>query len=70
MSGESPMDGTEASITLIVRVRLGPAGQISGIVERVKTGEKRSFRGTGRIGGLIVQMLRRESRPLARRNET
>ena len=68
MDSEWPMDTTEASITLIVRVRLGPAGQVSGIVERVKTGEKRSFRGTGRIGGLIAEMVRRETRPLGRRN--
>ncbi len=70
MDNERPIDTTEAAITLIVRVRLGPAGRVSGIVERVKTGEKRSFRGTGRIGGLIAEMVRGETHRFARRNRS
>ena len=56
------METTQASITFVVRVRPGGRDRVSGIVERVKTGEKRRFHGAEAIGPLIAGMLRQETR--------
>ena len=47
-------------MTFIVRVRPGEPGQVSGIVERLKTGEKHRFHGVEAIGPLIAEMVRQE----------
>ncbi|MBI2204316.1 MAG: hypothetical protein HYU41_10755 [Candidatus Rokubacteria bacterium] len=39
------------------------AGRLSGVVERVRTGEKGRFHGIEELGPLIVQMLESETEP-------
>ena len=62
-------------MTFIVRVRPGEPGQVSGIVERLKTGEKHRFHGVEAIGPLIAEMVRPdtpsspEPNPSSRRDE-
>ena len=54
------MEKTQPSITFVVRARVGDRGHVSGIVERVKTGEKHRFHGAEAIGPLIAEMVRQE----------
>ena len=56
------METTQASITFVVRVRPGERGRVSGIVERVKTGEKHRFHGAEAVGLLIAEMVLHETR--------
>jgi len=69
------METPQASMTFIVRVRPGEPGQVSGIVERLKTGEKHRFHGVEAIGPLIAEMVRPdtpsspEPNPSSRRDE-
>ena len=56
------METAQASITFIVRVRFGERNRVSGIVERVKTGEKHRFDEAEAIGLLIADMVRHEAR--------
>ncbi len=44
------------SMTFVVRVTEAAAGNLTGIVHRVKTGEKHRFRGSDTIGALIALM--------------
>jgi hypothetical protein len=44
-------------VTFIVRATRDHGGRLRGIVERVKTGEKRRFTRAAGIGGLIERML-------------
>jgi hypothetical protein len=44
-------------VTLVVRVSVAD-GELRGVVERVKTGEKERFVGTEALGGLIERMAR------------
>ena len=44
-------------MTFIVRVSVDGAGGVSGIVERVQTGQKKRFEGIEAIGPLIARML-------------
>jgi hypothetical protein len=43
--------------TLIVRVRQDDAGQMSGVVERVRTGEKVQFHGLETVGRAVSSLL-------------
>ena len=43
--------------TLIVRIRQDDAGQLSGVVERVRTGEKVRFHGLGAVSRTVASML-------------
>jgi len=69
------MEKTQPSITFVVRARVGDRGHVSGIVERVKTGEKHRFHGVEAIGPLIAEMVRPdtpsspEPNPSSRRDE-
>jgi hypothetical protein len=47
-------------VTFVLRVARDEAGRLTGIVERVRTGEKQRFEGLGAIAPLIAQMLRSE----------
>jgi hypothetical protein len=49
--------------TFVVRVVRDDAGQLAGIVERVRTGEKVRFETTDRIGPLIARMVAGERPP-------
>lgn len=44
-------------ISFIVRATVDSAGRVSGIVERVRTGEKQRFQDVEAIGPLIARML-------------
>ena len=44
-------------VTFIVRLFPDDDARVTGIVERVRTGEKERFYGVGAIGPLIAQML-------------
>jgi hypothetical protein len=70
-NGNWLMETTQASITFIVRVRPGEPGQVSGIVERVRTGEKHRFHRAEAIGPLIAEMVRQDtpSNPSSRLDE-
>jgi hypothetical protein len=46
-----------APATFIVRVRRDGAGRLTGVVERVATGEKRRFQGAEGLAGVIQGML-------------
>jgi len=51
-------------MAFVVRVDPGEEDRVSGIVERVKTGEKHRFHGAEAIGPLIAEMVRHETREL------
>ncbi len=44
-------------MTFIVRLAADEAGRVTGIVERVRTGEKERFEGLGAIAALLARML-------------
>jgi hypothetical protein len=44
-------------MTFIVRVSVDEAGGVTGILERVQTGQKKRFQGLEAIGPLIAQMI-------------
>src|SRR5262245_4487545 len=44
-------------VTLVIRVSVSD-GELRGIIERVKTGEKERFVGTEALGGLVERMAR------------
>ena len=43
--------------TLVVRIWRDDAGRVSGVVERVKTGEKAGFRGIENLGATAESLL-------------
>lgn len=49
--------------TFIVRIVLNEAGKLSGVVERVKTGEKQRFEHLDALSRLIACMLDKERNP-------
>jgi hypothetical protein len=55
------MDAEPEVITFIVRLAVARGGRVAGIVERVRSGEKRRFREIEAIGPLIAAMLRGEA---------
>jgi hypothetical protein len=61
--GEHPRVGTRrrrVDRSFIVRVSRDDAGQLSGTVERVKTGEKHRFQDPETVGRLIARMVAAE----------
>ncbi len=44
-------------MTFIVRLSLDEAGQVTGVVERMRTGEKKRFEGVAAIATLIARMV-------------
>lgn len=52
------METARASITFMVRVHFDTGERVTGIVERVRTGEKRRFHDAEAIGLLIAGMVR------------
>jgi hypothetical protein len=51
------MDGTEPVVSFIVRASLDAGDGLSGVVERVRTGEKRRFTGAEAMADAIVRMM-------------
>jgi hypothetical protein len=50
-------DPARAVVTFIVRTSRDPGGRLSGVVERVRTGEKERFTGSDGLGRLIERMV-------------
>jgi hypothetical protein len=50
--------GAEPEVVTIVRLVVEGSGRVAGIVERVRSGEKRRFRDIEAIGPVIAAMLR------------
>ena len=55
------MEPTHYSLTFIVRLTRGDDGALDGVVERVRTGEKRRFHGAGVLAEVIATMAARET---------
>ena len=47
-------------VVFIVRLARDPTGRVTGIVERVRTGEKERVAAMEEIGGVLTAMLERE----------
>ena len=62
MSFRSGGDGKRSSF--VVRVVENARGEVSGVIERVATGAKVSFRDLEAVGQMIREMLRDEPAPL------
>ena len=55
------MDGPEAHrAVFIVRLDQAPTGRVTGVVERVRTGEKERFAAVQEVGPILAEMLARE----------
>lgn len=50
-------------MTFIVRLARDEAGRVTGIVERVRTGQKERFEGLGAIAPLLARMFHSEPHP-------
>src|SRR5262245_54765554 len=56
MSAGRSLRGPRRS-SFVVRIDRDDEGKISGVIERVRTGEKETFRGLEAIGGVIARMV-------------
>jgi hypothetical protein len=56
------MEAPRQPQTFIVRLTLGDGGALSGVVERVRTGEKQRFHDLAALPELIAGMADRETR--------
>jgi hypothetical protein len=61
----TPEEAMATSITFVVRAARDPNGRLSGVIERVRTGEKRRFEDPDAIGRLIERMVDDNSGRLA-----
>ena len=52
-----PAEHPGEPITLILRIRQDDAGQLSGVVERVRTGEKVRFHGLENLSRTVASLL-------------
>jgi hypothetical protein len=52
-----PLEDLGEYTTLIVRIRQDDAGRLSGVLERVRTGEKVRFHGLETLGRAIASLL-------------
>jgi len=43
--------------SFIVRIDRADAGEVSGVIERVRTGTKEAFHGVDQIGAVLVRMM-------------
>jgi len=55
------MEAPRQPLTFIVRLTLGDGGALSGVVERVRTGQKERFHGVVALAELIAAMAERET---------
>jgi hypothetical protein len=56
------MEAPRQPLTFIVRLSLGAGGVLSGVVERVRTGEKQRFDNVAALAELIAGMAEREAK--------
>ena len=57
-------------LTFIVRLTHGDGGTLSGVVERVRTGEKQRFQSVAALAEVIALMAERETTTRPRREPT
>lgn len=62
------MEAPSQPLTFIVRLTRGDGGVLSGVVERVRSGEKQRFHGAVALAELITAMAERET-AMKRRQE-
>ena len=55
------MEPPHYALTFIVRLTLGDDGELSGVVERVRSREKQRFRGLAALAEVIAEMAERET---------
>ena len=55
------MEPPRQPLTFIVRITLGDGGVLSGVIERVRSGEKQRFHGAAALAELIAAMTERET---------
>jgi hypothetical protein len=56
-----PMNENQQAATFIVRLMRDPAGEVSGVVERVRTGVKHKFEGRDALCQLIQILIASEN---------
>jgi len=56
------MDAPRQRLTFIVRLTMEDGGVLSGVVERVRSGEKQRFQSLAALAGVIAGMAERETR--------
>ena len=64
------MEAPRPPLTFIVRLTPGDGGVLSGVVERVRSGEKRRFDGVAALAEVITGMTERETRTLRQKDPT
>jgi hypothetical protein len=57
----SPMEAPRQPLTFIVRLTAGDGGALSGVVERVRSGEKQRFQSGAALAEVIAEMVERET---------
>jgi len=57
----TPMDAPHYQLTFIVRLTHADGGVLSGVVERVRSGEKQRFDSVGRLAQVVAEMAERET---------
>jgi hypothetical protein len=57
------MEPTHRLLTFIVRLTRADGGLLDGVVERVRTGEKRRFHGAAVLAEVVAAMAEREAEP-------
>jgi len=60
------MDAPRQPLTFIVRLTMEDGGVLSGVVERVRNGEKRRFQSLAALAGVIAGMVQREAKTAVR----
>lgn len=63
MAGARGTGGGTEYASFVVRLTRSDAGQVSGVVERVKTGEKVRFEGVDAVCRVIARMIGEECSP-------
>jgi hypothetical protein len=61
------MEAPRHPMTFIVRLLAGEDGLLSGVVERVRTGEKERFQNAAGLGEVIARMAGRDTRTRPRK---
>jgi len=56
------MDAPRQPLTFVVRLTMEDGGVLSGVVERVRSGEKQRFQSLAALAGVIAEMAERETR--------
>jgi len=60
------MDAPRQRLTFIVRLTMEDGGVLSGVVERVRSGEKQRFQSLAALAGVIAGMVQREAKTAVR----